>query len=201
LNFIVWAIVQFFRMLEQWRAYNQNIRDNLEDDEEEEYMTNHLVYMNNLDSSDDEPVQRGGSRPGRQPNKDRLALFHAELLYNDYFSTTPVFDAASSREVYRMRKCLFLQLHDDVCSSDDYFEQKTNCVGDIGLSSLQKTTATMRMLSLGIPAKAQEEYCRMAPSTARESMLRWCKGVRRCFEHEYLRQPTHNDIVTQMTMN
>ena len=32
-------------------------------------------------------------------------------------------------------------------------------------------------------------------------MLRWCKGVRKCFEHEYLCQPTHNDIVSQMTVN
>ena len=69
MNFVVWAYVQFVRMSKQWRAYNQSIRDNLEDDEEEEYMMNQLVYMNQLDSSDDEPVQRGGSRPGRQPNK------------------------------------------------------------------------------------------------------------------------------------
>ena len=95
-------------MSEQWRAYNQSIRDNLEVDEEEEYMMNQLMYMNHLDSSDDELVYQGGSRLGRQPNKDRIALFHAELLYNDYFSTTPVFDATSFREVYRMRKCLFL---------------------------------------------------------------------------------------------
>ena len=28
-------------------------------------------------------------------------------------------------------------------------------------------------------------------------MLRWCRGVRKCFELEYLRQPTHQNIVTQ----
>jgi hypothetical protein len=57
-------------------------------------------------------------------------------------------------KVYRMRKCLFLLLHDHVSSSDDYFEHKTNCMGVIGLSSLQKTTAAMRMHSLGTFAKA-----------------------------------------------
>ena len=41
----------------------------------------------------------------------------------------------------------------------------------------------------------------MAPTIARESMLRWCREVRRCFVHEYLRQPTHDDIVTQMTVD
>ena len=37
-------------MFEQWRAYNQSIRDNFEDDDEDEYMMNHI------DSLDDEPV-------------------------------------------------------------------------------------------------------------------------------------------------
>ena len=32
-------------------------------------------------------------------------------------------------------------------------------------------------------------------------MLRWYRGVYRCFEHQYLRQPTREDIVTQTTMN
>ena len=49
--------------------------------------------------------------------------------------------------------------------------------------------------------RAQEEYYRMAPSTAREAMLRWSGRIQSCFEQEYLRQPTHNDIVTQMTVN
>ena len=33
------------------------------------------MYINHLESSDDEHIERGGSRPGRKPNKDRLALF------------------------------------------------------------------------------------------------------------------------------
>ena len=31
-------------MFEQWRVYNQCIRDNLKDDEEEKYLMNQLVY-------------------------------------------------------------------------------------------------------------------------------------------------------------
>ena len=164
-------------MSDQWRTYNQNIRDNLEDDKEEEYIMNQIMYQNQLDSSDDEPVQRGGSRPGRQSYKDRLALFHDELLYNDYFSPTPVFDAATFWEVYRMRRCLSSRLHDVVRSFDNYFEQKTNCAGAIELSSLQKIITAMHMLSLGTPVKAQEEYCWMASNTTREAMLRWCREI------------------------
>ena len=43
-------------MSKQWRVYSQSIRDNLEDDEEEEYMMNQLVNTNHIDSLDDEHV-------------------------------------------------------------------------------------------------------------------------------------------------
>ena len=99
-------------------------------------------------------LTKGSSRLDRQPNKDRVALFHAELFYNDYFSPTSVLDATSFHEVYRMRKYLILRLHDVVCSNYDYFEQKTNCVGTIGFPPCKKTTVAMCMLSLGTPAKA-----------------------------------------------
>ena len=79
-------------MFQQWRANNQTIRDNLEDDDEEEYMMNQLVYKNHIDSFDDEHIHTGGSEPDRKPNKYRLVLFHSKLLYNDYFSKTPIFN-------------------------------------------------------------------------------------------------------------
>ena len=42
--------------------------------------------------------------------------------------------------------------------------KKTNCTCAIVLSSLQKTTIVMHMLSFGTLTKAQEEYCKMTPS-------------------------------------
>lgn len=50
-------------MSEQWRVYNQSIHDNIGDDDEE-YMMNQLVFNNPIDSSNNEPVQRGGRRSG-----------------------------------------------------------------------------------------------------------------------------------------
>ena len=106
-NFVDKIFVQVVIMSQQWRTNNQTIRDNLEDDDEEKYMMNQLVYMNHIDSFDDEHIQTRGSQPNRKPNKDRLALFHSKLFYNDYFSKTPVFNVVFFCEVYRMRKCLF----------------------------------------------------------------------------------------------
>ena len=65
----------------------------------------------------------------------------------------------------------------------------------MGLSSLQKMTIAMHMLSFGTHVKAHEEYCWMAPSVAWESMLHWCRGVQRCFYGEYPRQSTQVDIL------
>ena len=47
--------------------------------------------MNQIYSSEDEHVQRGDSRLHRKLDKDRFALFHAEVFYNDYLSKTLVF--------------------------------------------------------------------------------------------------------------
>jgi len=40
---------------------------------------------------------------------------------------------------------------------DDYFVQKRNAAGKLGLSCLQKVTAAFRMLAYGIPADAMDE--------------------------------------------
>lgn len=48
-------------------------------------MVNQIVFNNPLDSSHNVHVQRGVSRPGTKPNKERLVLFYVELLYNACF--------------------------------------------------------------------------------------------------------------------
>ena len=80
-------------MSDRWRRYNQNIQANLEDDEEEEFVMRTLAQQYDNVSSDDEPKQRGGSRPGRRANKERLAEMYDALLFKDYFSDDPIFDA------------------------------------------------------------------------------------------------------------
>lgn len=72
-------------MSKEWRAYNQSITDNLEDEKEEEYTMNQIGFNDLVNYSGEEHVQRGGSRPCKKLNKDRIALYYVELLYNDYF--------------------------------------------------------------------------------------------------------------------
>ena len=88
-----------------------------------------------------------------------------------------------------------------ITESEAYFVQKINAAGKLGLSSLQKATAAMRMLAYGTSSKAQEEHTRMAERIAQETMLRWCRKVRRCFNQYYLRDLSQDDIVKQMEIN
>ena len=88
-----------------------------------------------------------------------------------------------------------------ITESDVYFVQKKNAPGKLGLSSLQKATAAMRMLAYGTSSKAQEEHTMIAESTAQEAMLRWCREVRQFFTEYYLRDPSQYYFVKQMEIN
>ena len=109
-------------------------------------------------------------------------------------------DATSFCEVYRMRKCLFVRLHNVVCSSDDYFEHKTNCAGAIVCLPCKKQLpcACPRLVH---PLRRKKNIVRWYLALLENPCCVGAKGVHMCFEHEYLCQPTHHDIVTQMTVN
>jgi hypothetical protein len=59
----------------------------------------------------------------------------------------------------------------------------------------------MRMLAYGALADSLDEYCRLAESTALESLLRFVRAVRSCFEAYYLRQPSCVDLDVQVAIN
>ena len=50
-------------MSDRWRRYNQNIWDNLEDDEDKEFVMRTLAQQYDNDCSDDEPKQPGECHP------------------------------------------------------------------------------------------------------------------------------------------
>ena len=115
------------------------------------------------------------------------------LLYNDYFATNPVNLPHEFRRRFRMSRELFRTIVHDVREYDDYFKLKRYCTGLLGVSSLQKCTATIRCLAYGLPADALNDYLRMSESTAVEATYRFCKAVVKVFEERYLRTPNEAD--------
>ena len=102
---------------------------------------------------------------------------------------------------FRMSKDLFLRIMNAVQVHDDYFVQKRNCAGVLGLSCFQKVTAALRMLTYGVSADAIDEYIRIGESTALESLHRFVAAVVGIFEAEYLRHPNEADIARLFAVN
>ncbi|KAL8131300.1 hypothetical protein AgCh_007289 [Apium graveolens] len=72
--------------------------------------------------------------------------------------------------------------------------QKCNATGDPGLSSLQKMTATMRMIAYGVPVDSVDDYIRIGESTVIESLRKYVISINQIFGEQYLRSPNKNDI-------
>ena len=133
-----------------------------------------------------------GSVPGhRTVNRGRVEGH--ERLYRDYFATPCVYEGFFRRR-FRMSRHLFLRIVNEVEQYDPYFIQRTDAVGVLGLSSLQKITAAYRILAYGTPADSVDEYIRIGESTAIESLRRFVKAVIAMFGDHYLRSPNNIDI-------
>ncbi|XP_010431602.1 PREDICTED: uncharacterized protein LOC104715936 [Camelina sativa] len=135
----------------------------------------------------------GGSVPERSfIHRDRESAH--DRLFNDYFSENPKYNEATFRRRFRMSRLLFLRIIHQVESHENYFTQRRDSSGRLGLSSLQKITAVFRMLAYDLPADAIDEYIKIGESTTIESMKKFCRAVVEIFSKEYLRSPTPNDI-------
>ena len=88
-----------------------------------------------------------------------------------------------------MRRHVFLRIMKAVEEHDDYFVQKRNAAGVLGLSCLQKVVAAFRMLAYGVPADALDEYFRIGESTALEALRKFVVAVVEVFGLEYMRRP------------
>jgi hypothetical protein len=145
-------------------------------------------------------TSRRGSIPDHKVIK-RDYLQGQERLFRDYFAENPVFPHHLFRRRFRMSRPLFFRLQSALEAHDPYFIQKRNVVGTLGLASLQKMTAALRMLAYGVAADSADEYVRIGESTAVESLRKFVKAEVNIFSEEYLRSPNSNDIARLFAVN
>lgn len=112
----------------------------------------------------------------------------------DYFIEHPVFPDSDFRQRYRMHRPLFERILTTVTQYDDFFIQKQDALGVMGLSPHQKLTCALRMLAYGAGANQCAEVCRMGDSTALKSLKRFCKAIEGIYTSYYLRSPTTEDL-------
>jgi hypothetical protein len=94
---------------------------------------------------------------------------------------------------FRMRRHVFLCTMNVVEEHDNYFVQKRNATGMLGLSCLQKVIEAFRVLAYGVPADALDEYIRIGESTTLEALRKFVVDVVEVFGPEYMRLPTEHD--------
>ncbi|CAH9116770.1 unnamed protein product [Cuscuta epithymum] len=138
----------------------------------------------------------GGSTIGREyirrDRKDRH-----ELIKKDYFSgDKSKYTADKFRRRFRMDIELFERILHAVENYDNYFTQKVDAVGNIGLSPLQKCVAAIRMLAYGCSADSLDEYVQIGESTAIECLKKFCDAIIGLFEEKYMRKPNKSDVAS-----
>ncbi|CAL2244598.1 unnamed protein product [Prunus armeniaca] len=143
---------------------------------------------------DEENQSSRGSHEGRGPNVDRHRHSRGKNLMEDYFIPTSLYSDVHFRGRYRMQQHLFNKIMHDICNYDEYFVQKRNCAGVLGLLPEQKFTAVIRMLAYGASADQVDEITRMGKSTSLESLVRFCDAVETLYTRDYLRRPTPRDL-------
>jgi hypothetical protein len=93
-----------------------------------------------------------------------------------------------------MSHCLFLQIAHAVEAHNPYCKQRTDALSVLGLSCLQKVTATHVILAYGIPADLTDEYLRIEETITIESLRAFVKAIIEVFGDWYLRTPNEADI-------
>ena len=167
-------------------------------DDELEMVTTCAIEINKLNSEESSGVRRGSVQGHSVIFRNRVQGH--ERLYRDYFAEPPIYPLNLFQRRFRMNRTLFLRILFMVENYDPYFVQTKNAVGIMGLSSLQKMTAAIRMLAYGVAADAIDDYVRIGESTAIESLKRFVRAVVAIFSNEYLRSPNNDDIARLLAM-
>ncbi|PIA30937.1 hypothetical protein AQUCO_05300043v1 [Aquilegia coerulea] len=142
---------------------------------------------------EEDTPKRGGFKVGRIYIKRDRQRCHDNLVLN-YFVPKLVFPDKFFHTRYRMYAPFFHRIMNVVASHNPFFIQKEDVIGRLGVSTLQRCMAAIRMLSYGCPTNSNDKYLRVSRSTSIESLMHFCQAVIDVFEEQYLRMPTPKDL-------
>ncbi|XP_070668863.1 uncharacterized protein [Malus domestica] len=97
-----------------------------------------------------------------------------DRMMKEYFIECPRFPAYDFRRRFQMKRKLFESILNAIVNHDHYFARKIDVVGRQSLSPHQKLTSAFRMLANGCSADSNDEYCRLAESTAIKNLKHLC---------------------------
>ncbi|XP_059635752.1 uncharacterized protein LOC132277928 [Cornus florida] len=118
---------------------------------------------------------------------------HYQLM-KDYFDENCIYLSKYFHRRFRMRQELFLHILNDVKAYDDYFVQKKDATGRLGLSFIQKMTIVVRILTHGCAADHYDEYIKIGEYTTIKCLKAFCNAIVAVYAEEYMRPPNEADI-------
>ena len=144
---------------------------------EEEYEVNvkediALIMMVHMEKN--KQSKHGGSVVGHEVIRKRKQYGHHRLMVN-YFGPNPVYPEQYCR--FRMAMDLFLHIANCVKQHDQFFEQRRNCIGDLGHSTIQKVTISLSMMTYGVPADFIDDHLVIGESTSILCVKKFAKAV------------------------
>lgn len=180
-------------------AQAQWVMDLLAEGEEDEMAFNAIMAVS--PSRTNPSARIGGSYPGRAPNKKRDPHGRHFRLLQQYFAPDAVYNDRDFRNRFRISKSLYSVVHRGVVETDEYFVQKPNAAGKVGISSLLKVTAAIRVLAYASAADSIDENLEMSDSTVLECVKHFCQAIIVRFGGEYLRPPNPTELEGLLTQN
>jgi hypothetical protein len=145
-------------------------------------------------------IIHGGSKPGKQPNRPRDFEGSYLRLHQQYFGTNPLYSEEVFRRRFQMTRPLFLKIVEAVEAHNNYFTQKADACGQMGLHPLVKVTAALCMLAYGGAADCNDKYLQLSETTSLDCMDFFCNAIASVYSTEYLQYPTAGDLERLLTV-
>nr|GEX23569.1 reverse transcriptase domain-containing protein [Tanacetum cinerariifolium] len=93
-----------------------------------------------------------------------------------YFSTHPRYNEATFCERLRMSRTLFTRIVREVTDASQFFQQRDDCSGHRGISSLMKYTFAIRQMAYEFVLDSLDEYLQTGATTALAFRAQFSKG-------------------------
>ncbi|GKE02049.1 ALP1-like protein [Tanacetum coccineum] len=93
-----------------------------------------------------------------------------------------------------MSQSLFTGIVEELTLQCEFFYEKEDCTGKLGISLLIKCTSAIRQLTYSTIPDALDEYLQMGNATSRQSLEIFCTSIVHIFGPEFLRKPTLTDV-------
>ncbi|GJV99061.1 ALP1-like protein [Tanacetum coccineum] len=111
-----------------------------------------------------------------------------------YFSEHPQYDETTFRDHFRMSRRVFTKIVQEVTDTSPFLQQRDDCTGQLGISSLMKCNSAIHQLAYGSVPYSLDEYLQMGATTACKSIQIFCNVIMNLYGEEFLRKPTYTDM-------